>query len=435
VLSWPATTAGANYNVKRASVSGGPYVTIASDFTGTNYTDHQTATCQIYYYVVTLTNAGFESLPSTEVAAEVPGTLPPQFTSIDIGAVGATGSASYCDGQFTVTGSGSDIWGTADAFHFVYTYVALSTNCDLRAQVLSVEDTSGNAKAALMIRESLAADATHAMVDIEPSAGIEFIWRNGTGNSAVSSVVTGTAPNWIRLTRTNDTFAAYWSADGSTWTEIGDATNLTMAKGTYIGLAVCAHDNAALCTSLLQNVSASFLSADAAPSLNAIGNQTVNVGQTVNVNAVARDTNVPTLTLTFDLVNAPTAAMFSQLNNSNASFMWRPTTEAANTTNTITLEVVNNGLPCLGATQSFLVVVNPLLAPQLTSATQINGHFELQLTGESGPDYAVQISTNLLDWDTLLITNSPAMPWTWTDPNAIILPAQYYRIKTGPPLP
>jgi beta-galactosidase len=149
MLSWPAITAGASYNIKRSSVSGGPYATIALNLTGTNYTDHQTATCQTYYYVVTLTNAGFESRPSTEVAAEVPGTLPPQFTSIDIGAGGATGSASYCDGQFTITGSGSDVWGTADAFHFVYTYVALSTNCDFRAQVLSVEDTSGNAKAAL----------------------------------------------------------------------------------------------------------------------------------------------------------------------------------------------------------------------------------------------------------------------------------------------
>src|ERR1039458_7156310 len=89
------------------------------------------------------------------------GALPPQFTSADIGAVGFPGSASYCGGQFTISGSGSDIWGSADAFHFVYVYVPVSTNCDLRAQVLSVQNTSGNAKAAVMIRESLAANASH----------------------------------------------------------------------------------------------------------------------------------------------------------------------------------------------------------------------------------------------------------------------------------
>jgi hypothetical protein len=65
----------------------------------------------------------------------------------------------------------------------------------------------------------------------------------------------------------------------------------------------------------------------------------------------------------------------------------------------------------------------------------INGQLTLRLNGEIGPDYAVQISTNLLNWKTLLITNSPAMPWTWTDTNGTTLPAQFYRIKTGPPLP
>ena len=112
-------------------------------------------TCQPYYYVVTVTNAGFESLNSPEAAAEVPGAIPSPFTNADIGLVGAAGGASFCGGQFTITGSGADIWGTNDAFQFVYSYVPIGTNCDLRAQVLSVPNTSGNAKAAVMIRESL----------------------------------------------------------------------------------------------------------------------------------------------------------------------------------------------------------------------------------------------------------------------------------------
>jgi len=34
------------------------------------------------------------------------------------------------------------------------------------------------------------------------------------------------------------------------------------------------------------------------------------------------------------------------------------------------------------------------------------------------PDDAVQASKNLLDWNTLFITNSPMMPFSWTDTNA-----------------
>ena len=40
------------------------------------------------------------------------GSLPSPWQTSDIGAVGATGSASYSSGTFTVTGSGADIQGT-----------------------------------------------------------------------------------------------------------------------------------------------------------------------------------------------------------------------------------------------------------------------------------------------------------------------------------
>ena len=82
-----------------------------------------------------------------------------------------------------------------------------------------------------MIRETLAANSSHAMADVEPSAGIEFIWRNGTGASADLRVVTGTAPNWVRLTRTNNTFTAYYSADGNTWTQIGATIHHQHGRG------------------------------------------------------------------------------------------------------------------------------------------------------------------------------------------------------------
>jgi hypothetical protein len=56
------------------------------------------------------------------------------------------------------------------------------------------------------------------------------------------------------------------------------------------------------------------------------------------------------------------------------------------------------------------------------------------VSGPGGPDYGVQVSTNLVDWGLLFVTNSPALPFTWTDAgssNAI----RFYRIKLGPPLP
>ena len=432
LLSWN-NSPGADYNVKRSTVSGGPYNIIASSIATTNYTDSSVAACQPYFYVVTITNAGNESLPSAEASAAALGALPPQFTNADIGAVGLPGSASYCGGQFTVSGSGADIWNTTDAFQFVYVYVPVSTNCDIRAQVLSMQDTDPWAKAGVMIRETLAAGARNVYMPISYTNGASFQWRPGTSGSSYNTDQTGiVTPYWVRLTRTNNTFSGYISADGVSWTQVGSSTNIVMASGAYAGLAVTAHNSGLLNSSVLDNVSASFLAANTAPTLAPISNQTVNVGQTVAFTASATDTDQPPQTLTFSLLSAPASAT---LNTNTGAFSWRPSVSNANTVNPISLMVADSGSPSLSATQSFTITVNPLTLPTVSSVVWNNGQLGFQVSGQTGPDYAVQASADLMNWSTLLITNSPPMPFSWTDTNVGTLPAQFFRIKVGPPLP
>ncbi|MGD0262076.1 MAG: family 16 glycosylhydrolase [Verrucomicrobiota bacterium] len=68
-LSWAASTSGATgYNVKRSTISGGSYTTIASPTTN-NYTDAGVSSCASYYYVVSATNSCGESTNSCEQAA------------------------------------------------------------------------------------------------------------------------------------------------------------------------------------------------------------------------------------------------------------------------------------------------------------------------------------------------------------------------------
>ncbi len=163
-----------------------------------------------------------------------------------------------------------------------------------------------------------------------------------------------------------------------------------------------------------------------------IGNQTVNVGQTVAFTASATDTDQPPQTLTFSLLSGIGSAT---LNTNSGAFSWRPAVTNANTTNAFALKVADNGSPIMSATQSFTVTVNPLTQPTAASVVLNNGQLGFQVSGQAGPDYAVQVSSNLFIWSTLFITNSPAMPFSWTDTNAATLPAQFYRIKVGPPLP
>ncbi len=178
--------------------------------------------------------------------------LPPPWLHQDVGGVGVAGDASYSSGTFTIDGDGADIWGTADAFHFVYQ--SLSGDGEIYARVASVENTDPWAKAGVMIREELTAGSTHAMSVVTVGNGIAFQRRTVT--DGVSDHTAGgaySAPYWVRLVRSGDTFTGYESPDGSSWTEIDSAT-ISMSTDVYIGLAVTSHNGSELCTSGIDNV-------------------------------------------------------------------------------------------------------------------------------------------------------------------------------------
>jgi hypothetical protein len=58
----------------------------------------------------------------------------------------------------------------------------------------------------------------------------------------------------------------------------------------------------------------------------------------------------------------------------------------------------------------------------------------LQVNGSSGPDYEIQASTNLLNWNAVFVTNAPAMPFVWTNNLSNGPLNDFFRIVVGPPL-
>jgi len=191
--------------------------------------------------------------PVTLTVNPAGGPLPTGWTSQDIGAVGIAGSASFNSGTFTVTGSGADIWSTADEFH--YAHQAGSGNFTITARVATQQKPHAWAKSGVMIRESTAAGSAHAAVYVSASNGVSMQIRPATGASSINlSTVAGfAAPYWVRLTRSGNTFSGFRSADGVTWTPVA-STNITMATSTRAGLAVSSHNDAVLATSTFDNV-------------------------------------------------------------------------------------------------------------------------------------------------------------------------------------
>jgi pectate lyase len=68
-LSWSASSRATSYNVKRSTTNGGPYSTIASGVTSTNYTNTGLTNGTTYFYVVSAVNSFGESGNSNQASA------------------------------------------------------------------------------------------------------------------------------------------------------------------------------------------------------------------------------------------------------------------------------------------------------------------------------------------------------------------------------
>ena len=80
-LTWTSSTGAATYSVRRATASGGPYVTVAAGILPATYVDSGLSNGTAYYYAVSAVNAAGESALSTEVpATPVPAAAPTGLT-------------------------------------------------------------------------------------------------------------------------------------------------------------------------------------------------------------------------------------------------------------------------------------------------------------------------------------------------------------------
>lgn len=186
------------------------------------------------------------------------GLLPPGWSDFDIGSPGVAGTAIFDGSNLKVTGGGANISGTSDQFNFAgQSYVGDVTAV---AKVSSVTNGGANAKAGVMIRDGLGANASYAFMLLTPNGGspsANFEYRNGAGsNSQSAASTTGiSAPSWVKLVRVGNAFTAYYSADGVTWTQNGSSVVIPMSPTIQIGVAVDANDNASSSAAVFSNVS------------------------------------------------------------------------------------------------------------------------------------------------------------------------------------
>jgi hypothetical protein len=157
-------------------------------------------------------------------------------------------------GTYTMTGSGADIWGNSDEFHFAYK--ELTSPGSIIAKVESVEETHGWAKAGVMLRDTLDTDSIHAMMIVSATQGVSFQRRRSAAGVSFATDIAGiSAPQWVKIERSvSGAVTASYSADGTAWTQVGsDSMKLNIPM--YIGLTVTAHNASEVCEAQFSNVS------------------------------------------------------------------------------------------------------------------------------------------------------------------------------------
>src|SRR5206468_3897423 len=93
--------------------------------------------------------------------------------------------------------------------------------------------------------------------------------------------------------------------------------------------------------------------------------RTINELTSITLTNKATDNDIPTNTLTYEIVSAPLGAT---LNPANGIFAWTPSEAQGPSSNSILVRVFDDGIPSLSATQRFSIVVNevnsaPIFSP------------------------------------------------------------------------
>jgi hypothetical protein len=496
-LSWTAGSGATSYNLYRAAESGGePTNPVVTGIIGTSYTDTNLNSGTTYYYQVVAVNGSGLTGYSPEAHATTTGINPDpaqfnfetdpqgwaggggvisgvatstvqhyggkQSLAVNINST-AAGSSSVSVGNVSVLPgmtitfhvwipSGYEIsnlqpymqdynWNWSSSWYGSFTPNAWNTlsltvpaNAVAPFNNLGIQFNTSAGWTNICYIDSVSWNAPAP--DFNLSANPTSLTMNGGTNG--TSVITVTPTNGLNGVYTMSasnlpsgvtaTFAANPITGGANTLTLTASNTVTSGTSNVTIIATCGLLSHTTTIALTLN---SIIPPNTPPMLAPIASQTVNVGQTVAFTASATDTDQPPQTLAFALLAGTTNAT---LNTNSGAFSFRPLVTQANSTNNFMLAVSDNGTPPLSATQSFSVIVNPLPLPQLASGGWNNGQFVLQVGGQSGPDYAIETSTNLTQWRAVFRTNSPVMPFSWQD-LAATNSAGFYRVIVGPPLP
>ena len=171
----------------------------------------------------------------------------------DIGNVNHKGSAAYNGKtqEYTNEGSGTNVWGTHDGFHFLYKKISgdfiLRTNAAFIGK--GVED---HRKIGWMVRKTLDSTSAQICAAVHGDGLTSLQYRKAADSTTLEmrSIVKGA--DVIQLERKGNTYIMSVAKNGELFTT--EQLDLNLGDDVYVGLFICAHNNTVSEKAVFKNV-------------------------------------------------------------------------------------------------------------------------------------------------------------------------------------
>jgi TolB protein len=189
-------------------------------------------------------------VPAARAAADKPG----EFDwATDVGRVALPGTVEFdaAKGQYRVAGSGANIWGSVDAFQFVWKKA--SGDLELSAQVRWQGDgKNAHRKAGWMVRQDLSADSPYADAVVHGDGLVSLQFRRVRSGPTIEVKAPTGSPSSIKLERTGDVFTLCILHGESS--HPAASVSVALPGEVHVGLVVCSHDASVSETAIFDGV-------------------------------------------------------------------------------------------------------------------------------------------------------------------------------------
>ena len=174
--------------------------------------------------------------------------------TLDIGDVKHEGHASYNaqTGEYTLTGSGENMWSDNDEFRYLWTTV--QGDFILRAEVKFLGDgVDPHRKIGWTVRNTLTANSAMINAAVHGDGLTSLQYRQSEGAETLESTSSDSLPNIVELSRVDGTYIMKTAKKGEPFTTV-EVADVELKNQVFAGIYISAHNEDVVETAVFKNV-------------------------------------------------------------------------------------------------------------------------------------------------------------------------------------